>query len=121
VRQVPTRVTWIVGAASAVIAGVLPIGAAAELTNIGILLAFVVVCVAVIVLRYRRPDLPRSFRCPWVPVVPAIGVLFSLWLISFLQPITWLRFGIWFVIGMIIYFGYSRRKSLLARPADQNG
>ena len=121
VRKVPTRVTWIVGAASAVIAGVLPIGAAAELTNIGILLAFVVVCVAVIVLRYRRPDLPRSFRCPWVPVVPAIGVLFSLWLISFLQPITWIRFAVWFVIGMIIYFGYSRRKSLLAKPADQNG
>lgn len=118
VRQVPTRVTWIVGIASAVIAGVLPIGAAAELTNIGILLAFVVVCVAVIVLRYRQPDLPRSFRCPWVPVVPAIGVLFSLWLISFLQPITWIRFAVWFVIGLIIYFGYSRRKSLLARSSQ---
>jgi APA family basic amino acid/polyamine antiporter len=122
VRKVPTRVTWIVGAASAVIAGVLPIASAAELTNIGILLAFVVVCVAVIVLRYRRPDLPRSFRCPWVPVVPAIGVLFSLWLISFLQPITWIRFAVWFVIGMAIYFGYSRRKSLLnTEAADQNG
>ena len=60
----PTRVTWIVGVASAVIAGFLPIGEAAELTNIGILLAFVVVCVAVIVLRYRQPDLPRTFRCP---------------------------------------------------------
>ena len=70
VRQVPTRVTWIVGVASAVIAGFLPIGEAAELTNIGILLAFVVVCVAVIVLRYRQPDLPRTFRCPGMPVVP---------------------------------------------------
>ena len=60
----PTRVTWIVGVASALIAGFLPIGEAAELTNIGILLAFVVVCVAVIVLRYRPPDLPRTFRCP---------------------------------------------------------
>ena len=119
VRQVPTRVTWIVGGASAVIAGVLPIGQAAELTNIGILLAFVVVCVAVIVLRYQKPDLPRSFRCPWVPVVPAVGVLFSLWLISFLKPVTWIRFAVWFAIGLIIYFTYSRRKSAL--NTDQNG
>ncbi len=83
-RHVPTRVTWIVGFASAAIAGFLPIGEAAELTNIGILLAFVVVCVAVIVLRYRRPDLPRTFRTPGMPVVPAIGVCFSIWLITFL-------------------------------------
>jgi APA family basic amino acid/polyamine antiporter len=114
VRKVPTRVTWITGAASAVIAGFLPIGDAAELTNIGILLAFVVVCVAVIVLRYRRPDVPRTFRLPAMPVVPAIGVVFSIWLITYLSPITWLRFAVWFVIGMIIYFTYSRRHSLLA-------
>ena len=83
-RHVPTRVTWIVGVASALIAGFLPIGEAAELTNIGILLAFVVVCVAVIVLRYQQPDLPRTFRCPGMPVVPAVGVVFSIWLITFL-------------------------------------
>jgi APA family basic amino acid/polyamine antiporter len=115
-RHVPTRVTWIVGAASAVIAGFLPIGQAAELTNIGILLAFVVVCVAVIVIRYRRPDLPRTFRTPGMPVVPAIGVVFSIWLITFLQWVTWVRFAVWFLIGLVIYFGYSRRKSLLATP-----
>jgi basic amino acid/polyamine antiporter, APA family len=121
VRKVPTRVTWIVGAASAVIAGFLPIAEAAELTNIGILLAFVVVCIAVIVLRYRRPDLPRGFKCPGMPVVPAIGVLFSIWLITFLQPITWLRFAIWFVLGLAVYFGYGRRRSLLAQPDQQQG
>jgi APA family basic amino acid/polyamine antiporter len=114
-RRVPTRVTWITGAASAVIAGFLPINQAAELTNIGILLAFVVVCVAVIVLRYRRPDVRRSFRLPAMPVVPAIGVIFSLWLITFLAPITWLRFAVWFVIGLIVYFTYGRRHSLLNR------
>jgi APA family basic amino acid/polyamine antiporter len=114
-RRVPTRMTWILGAAAAIIAGFLPIGEAAELTNIGILLAFVVVCVAVIVLRYRRPDLPRAFRCPGMPVVPAIGVVFSLWLITFLEPLTWLRFAVWFVIGLVVYFTYSRRHSLLAR------
>ncbi|MEU0368792.1 amino acid permease [Streptomyces sp. NPDC006283] len=113
-RHVPVRVTWIVGVASALIAGFLPIGEAAELTNIGILLAFVVVCIAVIVLRRRQPDLPRSFRCPGVPFVPAIGVVFSLWLITFLAWQTWLRFLVWLLIGLVIYFAYSYRKSNLA-------
>jgi basic amino acid/polyamine antiporter, APA family len=113
-HHAPTRITWILGVASALIAGFLPIGEAAELTNIGILLAFVVVCVAVIVLRYRRPDLPRSFRCPGMPVVPAVGVVFSLWLISFLAWETWLRFAVWFMIGAVVYFGYGIRRSKLA-------
>ncbi|GGT23639.1 amino acid permease [Streptomyces chromofuscus] len=113
-RHVPTRVTWIAGVASAVIAGFLPIGEAAELTNIGILLAFVVVCIAVIVLRYRQPDLPRSFRTPWMPFVPAVGVLFSVWLITFLQWQTWARFAVWFALGLVIYFAYSYRHSKLA-------
>ncbi|MFH9084887.1 amino acid permease [Streptomyces sp. NPDC017673] len=117
-RHVPTRVTWIVGLASAVIAGFVPIGEAAELTNIGILLAFVVVCTAVIVLRYRQPELPRTFRTPGMPVVPALGVVFSIWLITFLQWQTWVRFAVWFVIGCGVYFGYSYRRSVLAeRPA----
>jgi basic amino acid/polyamine antiporter, APA family len=114
VHHAPTRITWILGVASALIAGFLPISEAAELTNIGILLAFVVVCIAVIVLRYRRPDLPRSFRCPWMPAIPAIGVAFSLWLISFLSPDTWLRFAVWFLVGLVIYLAYGRRRSLLA-------
>ncbi|MFC8102311.1 amino acid permease [Streptomyces sp. NPDC057363] len=114
-RHVPTRVTWIVGVASAAIAGFLPIGEAAELTNIGILLAFVVVCAAVIVLRYRQPDLPRTFRTPFMPVVPAVGIVFSLWLITFLQWQTWARFAVWFAVGLVIYFAYSYRKSELAR------
>jgi APA family basic amino acid/polyamine antiporter len=114
-RRVPSRMTWVIGIASAVLAGVLPIGEAAELTNIGILLAFVVVCIAVIVLRYRRPDLPRTFRCPGMPVVPIVGVIFSIWLITFLKPETWLRFGIWFVLGLALYFAYGRRRSVLGR------
>ncbi|MFD8262199.1 amino acid permease [Streptomyces griseoluteus] len=119
-RHVPTRVTWIVGAGAAVIAGFVPIGEAAELTNIGILLAFVVVCVAVIVLRYRRPDLPRGFRAPLMPFLPALGALFSLWLVTFLEWQTWVRFAVWFLIGCVIYFGYSYRHSVLARrpPAE---
>ncbi|MFI6394185.1 amino acid permease [Nonomuraea sp. NPDC050540] len=118
VRRVPSRITWIVGIVSALIAGFLPIREAAELTNIGILLAFVVVCVAVIVLRYRQPDLPRTFRTPGMPVVPAIGVIFSVWLITFLSPATWLRFAIWFAIGLVIYAAYSYRHSALNRPRE---
>ncbi|MFD9970312.1 amino acid permease [Streptomyces sp. NPDC059011] len=125
-RHVPVRVTWIVGAGSALIAGFLPIGEAAELTNIGILLAFVVVCVAVIVLRQRQPDLPRTFRCPGMPFVPAVGVVFSLWLITFLDRQTWVRFAVWLVVGLIVYFAYSYRHSNLAKeeaagPAEPNG
>ncbi|MFI0355215.1 amino acid permease [Actinomadura sp. 9N407] len=114
-RKVPTRITWLLGIGSALIAGLLPIAEAAELTNIGILLAFIVVCIAVIVLRYREPDLEREFRTPWMPVIPAIGVVFSVWLITFLQWQTWLRFAAWFLLGTLIYFVYSRRHSLLAR------
>ncbi|MEU8411806.1 amino acid permease [Amycolatopsis japonica] len=113
VRKVPSRMTWVLGIASAVIAGLLPIGEAAELTNIGILLAFVVVCIAVIVLRYKQPDLPRTFKTPGMPIVPIIGVVFSIWLITFLNPETWLRFAVWFGIGLIIYFAYSRRHSVM--------
>ncbi|MFB8038352.1 amino acid permease [Streptomyces sp. NPDC056004] len=116
-RHVPTRVTWIVGGASALIAGFLPIGEAAELTNIGILLAFVVVCIAVIVLRYKQPELPRTFRTPGMPFVPALGVVFSIWLITFLQWQTWVRFVVWFLIGLVIYFGYSYRKSNMANTS----
>jgi APA family basic amino acid/polyamine antiporter len=115
IHHVPTRITWILGVVAAVIAGFLPIEEVADLTNIGILLAFVVVCVAVIVLRYRRPDLPRSFRVPGMPVVPAIGVMFSIWLIILLGPDTWLRFAVWFVVGLVIYFLYSMNRSRLAR------
>ncbi|MGY4979442.1 amino acid permease [Streptomyces sp. 900105755] len=113
-RHVPTRVTWIVGVASALLAGFVPIGEAAELTNIGILLAFVVVCTAVIVLRYRQPELPRTFRTPWMPFVPALGGVFSIWLITYLKWETWVRFAVWFVIGCVIYFGYSYKRSRLA-------
>ncbi|GAA2723050.1 amino acid permease [Cellulomonas aerilata] len=109
----PQRVTWIAGIGSALLAGVFPIRTVADLTNIGILSAFVVVCVAVIVFRRTRPDAARTFRLPWMPVVPAIGVLFSLFLISRLHWETWLRFGVWLLLGLVIYFAYGRRHSLL--------
>jgi len=121
-HNVPVRVTWIVGAGSAALAGFFPIAEVADLTNIGILLAFIVACIAVIVLRRTEPDLPRSFRCPAVPVVLLIGVAFSIWLITFLDPVTWLRFAAWFVLGLIVYFAYSYRHSAMAHQyAEDNG
>jgi basic amino acid/polyamine antiporter, APA family len=109
----PQRVTWIAGIGSALLAGVFPIRAVADLTNIGILSAFIVVCAAVILFRYTRPDTPRSFRLPFMPFVPAFGVLSSLFLIWQLPWETWARFGVWLLIGFAIYFAYGRRHSLL--------
>ncbi|GGF46871.1 amino acid permease [Marmoricola endophyticus] len=111
----PSRTVWLVGVVSAAIAGFVSIGTAAELTNIGILLAFVVVCAAVIVLRYRSPDLPRTFRVPFMPVVPLLGIGFSLWLTSKLMWETWLRFGIWFALGIVVYAVYGYRHSKVGR------
>ena len=111
----PYRPVWIVGIISAAISGLVPITTAAELTNIGILLAFVVVCAAVIVLRYRSPELPRTFRAPFMPVTPLLGIGFSLWLVSKLQWETWARFAAWFVIGVLVYALYGYRHSKLGR------
>lgn len=72
-----------------------------------------VVCAAIIVLRHKEPELPRGSRCPWVPVVPLVGIGFSIWLITFLDPSTWLRFVLWLAIGLVIYFAYSCRHSNL--------
>ena len=77
------------------------------------LAAFVVVCVAVIVFRYRKPEAPRTFRLPFMPVVPAFGVVASGFLISQLHWETWLRFVVWLAVGLALYFGYGRRHSLM--------
>ncbi|WP_228034579.1 amino acid permease [Streptomyces spongiae] len=117
-RRVPHRATWVIGVVSAVLAGVLPINAVAELTNIGVLLAFVVVSAAVLVLRYRKPDLKRGFRCPGMPVVPILGILFSVWLMSFLKWETWFRLGIWLAVGLVIYAAYGYRRTRQVMPGD---
>jgi APA family basic amino acid/polyamine antiporter len=114
-NHVPHRPTWIIGIVSAVMAGLIPIGEAAELTNIGILLAFIVVSAAVIVLRYRSPDIPRTFRTPFMPVLPLVGIGFSIWLISKLDVVTWIRFVVWFLVGVLVYAFYGYRRSHLGR------
>ncbi|MER6841879.1 amino acid permease [Streptomyces platensis] len=115
-RKVPHRATWLIGGVSAVLAGVLPINAVAELTNIGVLLAFVVVSASVLLLRYKKPHLKRGFRCPGMPVVPVLGIVFSVWLMSFLQWETWVRLGCWLVVGLVIYAGYGYRHTRQVMP-----
>jgi APA family basic amino acid/polyamine antiporter len=112
----PYRTTIIVGVLVAILAGLVPLAELAELVNIGTLFAFVMVSVAVMVLRRTRPNLPRGFRTPWVPLVPILSVLACLYLMLNLPVETWVRFVVWLVIGFGIYFLYSRRHSKLAKP-----
>lgn len=113
--KTPFFSTWMTGIVVAIIAGLTPINTVAELVNIGTLSAFVFVSIGVIVLRKTQPDLPRSFRVPWVPLVPILAALFCLILMFQLPLITWIRFVVWLVIGLIIYFGYGIRHSVLGK------
>ncbi|GAB3751334.1 amino acid permease [Spirosoma pomorum] len=94
-------------------AGFVPIQVVGEMTSIGTLLAFVMVCLGVLILRRTQPDAPRSFRTPWVPVVPILGILTCLVMMLSLPADTWLRLVIWLGIGLAIYFTYGRKKSKL--------
>ena len=94
------------------------IQAAGEMTSIGTLFAFVVVCAAVLVLRAKRPDAKRPFRVPLGPLFPTLGILSCAYLMLSLPVITWVRFLVWLDIGMIIYWLYGRRKSVLANQAE---
>ncbi|MDT2007754.1 amino acid permease [Rhodococcus opacus] len=111
----PVRITVLVAVVVAVLAGVFPIGTLEEMVNIGTLFAFVLVSIGVIVLRRTRPDLPRGFRVPLVPLVPILAVLACLWLMFNLSVETWIRFIVWMALGVIIYFAYSRRHSMMER------
>ena len=111
--QTPFLATWIVGIVFGLLAAVVPLNVLSELVNIGTLAAFSLVSIAIIILRKTRPDLKRAFRCPGVPVVPALAVIFCVTLMCYLSWITWVAFGIWLAIGLFIYFGYARQRSAL--------
>ncbi|CAG9175467.1 amino acid permease [Cupriavidus respiraculi] len=115
VHATPFVATWTVGIVFASIAGFVPLNVLAELINIGTLSAFALISVAVLVLRRTRPDLPRAFRCPGVPVVPLLSVAFCLFLMAHLQLRTWIAFLTWLAIGLAIYFLYARRNAVLHR------
>ncbi len=116
------RTPWIssitVGTFVAALAASLPINVLDEMVSIGTLLAFVIVCAGVWLLRRRNPDLPRPFKTPWVPAVPILGIVISLAMMVSLTGLTWIRLCVWLAIGMVIYFTYGRRHSKVQQAAQ---
>ena len=113
--RTPYLSTIYVGIIVAIITGTFPIQILGELVNIGTLLAFVLVCAGVMILRKTRPDLERPFRTPLVPLVPILGILSCFGLMATLPGDTWLRLLVWLMIGFVIYFGYGRKHSVLQK------
>jgi basic amino acid/polyamine antiporter, APA family len=113
--RTPWKSTILTGILVALMAAFIPLDILAELVNIGTLLAFVMVCLAVLVMRYIHPQAHRPFRCPWVPVVPVLGVILCLILMFSLPWQNWLRLLVWLLIGMLIYVFYGRHNSVMAR------
>ena len=109
----PSQSNKLLGVAISLFAGLVPIQVVGEMTSIGTLLAFVMVCMGVLILRKKQPDIPRPFRTPWVPVVPILGILTCVVMMCSLPGGTWLRLIIWLAIGFAIYFGYGRKNSKL--------
>ena len=117
----PDKITIITGIVVCILSGLLPINIIAELCNLGTLFAFCIVSIGVVVLRKTQPDLLRPFRCPAASIVAPLAVLSCGFLITQLPPNTFIFFGIWYAIGMAVYFGYSHKNTLLVEQAnDQN-
>ena len=119
--QTPVANTIIVSVLIAIPAAFVSLGQLAEATSIGTLGAFAVVNIGVIVLRKRRPDLPRGFKTPLFPLLPIAGIGLIVVIVAGLDPITWLVFAAWMVVGLAVYFGYSRHHSILARNPQGTG
>src|SRR6185369_6468395 len=108
------KATIVTGLFVAAVAAVVPLRVLAELVNMGTLLAFVIVCGAVLIMRRTHPDAERPFRVPFVPLVPILGIVTCLVLMFSLPSENWLRLFVWLGIGLVIYFTYGRRHSRLA-------
>jgi APA family basic amino acid/polyamine antiporter len=112
--KTPYLAQLLTGFAVALFAGFLDIGTAAELCNIGTLFAFCIVCGGVAILRRTHPEIKRGFRCPVVPLVPLLGITFCASLMLSLPQITWIRFAVWLIAGLFIYFFYGIKHSRMA-------
>ena len=117
----PHRSTVLIGVVVGVVSALVPLKALAHIVNIGTLFAFVVVCAAVLVMRYTRPDIHRPFRTPWVPFVPLAGMAANLGLMISLGWENWLRLFVWMAIGLVIYRAYGYRHSKLAANGNVAG
>ncbi|WP_432036422.1 amino acid permease [Streptomyces cucumeris] len=111
---VPRANTVIVSLFCGVLAAAIPLGQLADATSIGTLFAFALVNIAVIVLRRTRPTMERTFRVPLSPLFPVIGFALCLWMMGSLEVVTWVVFGVWMAVGLVLYFGYGMRRSRLA-------
>ena len=115
--RTPWKSTILTGIIVAVLGAFLPLRILAELVNIGTLLAFVIVCAAVLVMRVKHPEAERPFRAPFYPITPILGIVTCIILMFSLPAENWIRLGVWLAIGFVIYFGYGRRHSVMARLA----
>jgi APA family basic amino acid/polyamine antiporter len=111
----PYITSIVVGCFAAFLAAFFPIGLLGELVSLGTLLAFTIVCLGVWIMRVKQPDVPRPFRTPWVPLVPICGMIVSIALMVSLDMPAWIGFGSWLIIGLVIYFSYSRKHSKVQR------
>jgi APA family basic amino acid/polyamine antiporter len=116
--RTPYKTTILTGIFVASMAAFIPLRILAELVNIGTLLAFVIVCAAVLIMRRTHPDAERPFRAPFVPLVPILGILTCMLLMFSLPEENWLRLIIWLGIGLVVYFLYGRHHSVLTRVAN---
>lgn len=116
--RTPWKSTILTGTVVGLMGALLPLRILAELVNIGTLLAFVIVCAAVLIMRRLDPDAPRPFRCPLVPLIPLLGIAFCLVLMFSLPVENWLRLIVWLLIGLAVYFFYGRHHSMLARRQE---
>ena len=113
--RTPFKNTFLVGTLAGVVGALTPIDDIGKMVNIGTLLAFVIVCIAIMILRRTDPDRPRPFRTPWVPLVPILGIISCGALMASLPSDTWIRLIVWMAIGLVIYFLYGKSHSKLGR------
>ena len=115
----PYKSTVLTGVFVSLLSSLVPLSILVELVSIGTLLAFLIVCVSILVLRHTNPAIHRPFRCPWVPVVPLLGAFLCLMLMLSLPGSNWYRLAIWLAIGMALYFGWGRKNARNLRESEE--